>query len=855
MKTHIRRTAMSALTLAVCCISSAVGLQGEDVDVEFREEVTADYEEYLEGRWEFFSAQLDDENAHARMALILVELGQIGVEANRASDRIERAQEDIDFQLGELEDRIIGEWEEEGAADLESLLRTIRHRIGDEKDEDMEEILDAIEKDNEEIEAALSDLGDAVADRMGEVQGHAEILVESDAPFAVRFSLRGEVLEVDRADIDDVEAIAEALLEAAGEMGDAFDLLEEVGGEEGNIASIQRMREAFRQLDRGLERWMVALAREPQEEGHGVWETLENTGDFVRDVRGWITDIDEILAGRVFLVGEMPVRPVALIENRTFRAADPGEFASGAITFSLLARWKFADADDRDLSADEFEAIDAVEIAREIRGKAEHDRLLGWISVVIATGSAGITDPLRDLLLDFYRAGSPVDYTFQGLFPAGLSPRLLKLIGADMVVNTSASREEMDRHMESIRQAFQARLDEDLWDSEANAGMAMVRTYFLIVDNHGEVEEFIEMAAEGDIVGIVERFDVEDFDYTSSMDEIRMNIEVAELDDEMVFILLEKIDYDQNPFIIDEDDDLVFIPLTGRLLGTFLNLVEALAEISMEMAEMVLDLFGRGENFFELDLDPNQLDFTEAESSLDFARALEQSNARFLQITPEGRDKMESAGDEMSEMLAEFSGAVTEMKELTASLDEEGGMNVEGMAGFMEEFDEFYREVQRDFEIPGSTTELDGRVVNMSAWFDNPPDSLLQKFIWMWDDDEETSNALGGLFPNGPGTAVLEYRREGLPTSFVLDQNYPNPFNSETTIRLALPVAGWVELSIYDLSGQKVEMLMNGWRPAGDYFVRWNGRDQRGDALASGVYLYRLRAGGQVGARKLLLLK
>jgi len=113
----------------------------------------------------------------------------------------------------------------------------------------------------------------------------------------------------------------------------------------------------------------------------------------------------------------------------------------------------------------------------------------------------------------------------------------------------------------------------------------------------------------------------------------------------------------------------------------------------------------------------------------------------------------------------------------------------------------------------------------------------------------------GGLFPNGPGTAVLEYWREGGPTRFVLDQNYPNPFNSETTIRLTLPAAGWVELSIYDLSGQKVEVLVNGWRPAGDYSVRWDGRDQRGDALASGVYLYRLQTGGEVGARKLLLLK
>jgi len=856
---NIRRTAMSAFLLAAWCVPPAAGLQGEDVDVEFREEVTAGYEEYLEEREEFFSAQLGDEDTHARMALILVELGLIQVEVDRANDRVEMAQEDIEFQLEELGDLIADELEEEDAEDLEGLLRAIRKRFIEERDEEfeerLEEIFDAIEEDNQETEAALSDLGNAVAERIEEIQEHVDVLLESDAPFAVRFSLEEEVFEVARADLDDIQAIAEALAEGAGEMGDAFDLLAEVGGKEGNAAAIEAMREALRQLDLGLGIWLGALEREPEGEASGVLSLLEPTGDLTEAMRDRVADLDEILAGRVFQVGDMPIRPVALIENRTWRAAEPGEFVPGAMVFSLLAWREFNIADDRDWDADWFETAARGDLAGRLRIRAQHARLLGWMAVVMATGSAGITDRLEDLLLDFYRAGSPEDYTFQGLFPEGLSSALLKIIGADMVVNANASRAELDLHMEGLRETFQARVDADLEDAEANAGLAIVRTYFLIADNHGNVEELIEMAAEGDVAGIVERFDVEDFDYSESLDSTRTNIEVARMEEDMVFLVLEKLDDDPDLFVIDADDDLVLMPLTGGLLGRFLDAVEALGEAATELAELVLDLLEEAEVFFELDLDPNLLDFTEAESPLDFAQALERSNERFLQITPEGREDMKIAGDEIADMLIEFSGAVTEMRELTASLDEE--VEVGGMAGFMEEFDEFYQEVQRDFEIPGSTTKIDERVVNLSAWFDNPPDSLLQRFIWMWDDDDATSNTLGGLFPLGFGTAVLEYRTEALPRDFVLDQNYPNPFNSDTVIRFALPTSVHVELALYNLAGQQVTTLVQGVREAGTYAVRWDGRDDNGQELASGVYLYRLRAddGKQVETRKLALVR
>ncbi|MBI2502597.1 MAG: ASPIC/UnbV domain-containing protein, partial [Candidatus Latescibacteria bacterium] len=106
-----------------------------------------------------------------------------------------------------------------------------------------------------------------------------------------------------------------------------------------------------------------------------------------------------------------------------------------------------------------------------------------------------------------------------------------------------------------------------------------------------------------------------------------------------------------------------------------------------------------------------------------------------------------------------------------------------------------------------------------------------------------------------PLTVVEEERTASLPQAFSLSQNFPNPFNSDTVIRFALPEGGEVVLAVYNLAGQQVAKLAEGTREAGSYTLRWDGRDERGKELASGVYLYRLRAGAQVETQKLVLLR
>jgi hypothetical protein len=103
-------------------------------------------------------------------------------------------------------------------------------------------------------------------------------------------------------------------------------------------------------------------------------------------------------------------------------------------------------------------------------------------------------------------------------------------------------------------------------------------------------------------------------------------------------------------------------------------------------------------------------------------------------------------------------------------------------------------------------------------------------------------------------TVVLDEQVQ--PGRFVLAQNYPNPFNGGTTIYFSLPTDQTrAELVVYNLSGQQVAVLLRGPLLAGQHQFQWAGRDDAGRDLATGVYLYRLRAGSAVETRRLLLLR
>ena len=94
-----------------------------------------------------------------------------------------------------------------------------------------------------------------------------------------------------------------------------------------------------------------------------------------------------------------------------------------------------------------------------------------------------------------------------------------------------------------------------------------------------------------------------------------------------------------------------------------------------------------------------------------------------------------------------------------------------------------------------------------------------------------------------------------IPETFALEQNYPNPFNPVTTITFSLPVPSHVNLSVYNVLGQKVITLEKGWVNTGNHQTLWNGRDAQGNAVSSGLYFYSLEAENFRQVKKMLFLK
>jgi hypothetical protein len=127
----------------------------------------------------------------------------------------------------------------------------------------------------------------------------------------------------------------------------------------------------------------------------------------------------------------------------------------------------------------------------------------------------------------------------------------------------------------------------------------------------------------------------------------------------------------------------------------------------------------------------------------------------------------------------------------------------------------------------------------------------------------------GGLAPDGPAAdgevedyevtieedLVTDASGPGLPKHYALYEPVPNPFNPQTTLSFALPKGSHVKLTVYDVRGRVVATLLDEARGPGIHDVVWDGSDNAGRQVASGVYLYRLEAGNFVETKRMVLVK
>ena len=166
-------------------------------------------------------------------------------------------------------------------------------------------------------------------------------------------------------------------------------------------------------------------------------------------------------------------------------------------------------------------------------------------------------------------------------------------------------------------------------------------------------------------------------------------------------------------------------------------------------------------------------------------------------------------------------------------------------------------------------------------WLDNGVHNTFTDYWWNVQEDDNavvvqwpipmdfsysaTSSAATACSHGGPVGSTkhmdhsaalgIDVSSETLPNRFGLKQNYPNPFNPTTEIAFTLDQTADVNLSIYNMLGQKVRTLTNGSKNAGTHTLEWNGLDEMGQNVSTGIYLYRLTSGSKSITKKMAFMK
>jgi hypothetical protein len=162
----------------------------------------------------------------------------------------------------------------------------------------------------------------------------------------------------------------------------------------------------------------------------------------------------------------------------------------------------------------------------------------------------------------------------------------------------------------------------------------------------------------------------------------------------------------------------------------------------------------------------------------------------------------------------------------------------------------------RDFAVDSggyNLTMLQGDSVRFYWSYPIDPEYRVDRLvsnIWVEDPDtKEVLQALRDFVPDISGIEVVDV------PEVVLHRNVPNPFSSRTTISYNLKTGGRVHLAVYTLTGRLVKDLEDGYLDSGPHSAAWDGRDNLGNEVASGVYYYRLEGGGAFRAGKMTLLR
>lgn len=158
-------------------------------------------------------------------------------------------------------------------------------------------------------------------------------------------------------------------------------------------------------------------------------------------------------------------------------------------------------------------------------------------------------------------------------------------------------------------------------------------------------------------------------------------------------------------------------------------------------------------------------------------------------------------------------------------------------------------------EIDGLIDYDDNPLVSVRSYVKSPFENESAMYFGGFDPNGHISTNNAWIYKKIWNTLDLEEKGSQTMVDFTLHNNYPNPFNSSTSISYSIIEGNYINITIYDLIGNRIKLLINKYQSPGHYKVQWNGKNDNGISVSAGVYLYSIEADGIMNVKKMVLLK
>jgi len=364
----------------------------------------------------------------------------------------------------------------------------------------------------------------------------------------------------------------------------------------------------------------------------------------------------------------------------------------------------------------------------------------------------------RTLLTEFYTSLNKASYTFGGLFPEGLPASVLDRVQPTIVINTGVSNTDLHTYLDGQKVVFEA----DLSTPEANLGSALITMYKLIDENEDKISTIRDDLQDGNFTGF--HSTILESDYRDQVDEMKARLRNVKEADEVDFTVVfkEYVPGDLAPFTIGPTSRVEGVMIITRdVIEQVKSTVIALGDILSGAEDRIKHLMTAGDlaSFaYDLYINPNLLDFSQADSTQDHIDALRAANADFMKLKTvaeygiDGAARMDTYRQDILDLLSQYRDTLAELKDIAVNLhslaEEDLDISkVEWVGRFqdnIDSIDEAYQSLEEAATVTRYTEDGLETIMNLSAWFDNVPANLLTLFE---NYKNGTDVTFGGLYP------------------------------------------------------------------------------------------------------------